>query len=89
MITSNQNEDYVYFVAETPGFSPFAITGTADETGKQTDTSFSLPDGAETSLAPSDSDDMTQSTQKSSPGFELASVITVFALTSLAMKRRS
>jgi PGF-pre-PGF domain-containing protein len=76
---SGEDDKYLYFTAETPGFSPFAITGkiTANEAVNATSSENqtgpnigSLENNASNATSTEQTPAQTQSPSKKSPGFE-------------------
>ncbi|WP_321428450.1 S-layer protein domain-containing protein [uncultured Methanolobus sp.] len=78
------DDDYVYYVSETSGFSTFAITGKTTELGSKTDTSFSLQD-SETESAGQKPEN---TSSKSTPGLGIVTIIAIFSLNALVTRRR-
>ena len=87
----DEDEKYIYFESETPGFSPFAITGNTEEELKiQLDTSYSQQDADGLNAFASEIDNSTlhADPDKNTPGMGFESVVTLLALAALIVRKR-
>lgn len=93
-----EDDEYVYFEAETPGFSPFAITGvTQEETGIQKSTLELVPvknpteASAGTGEQPTSGESIEQpeSGEGNAAGLDFRFVVMLLACASLVVRRRS
>lgn len=83
----SEDDEYVYFEAETPGFSPFAITGiTQKESGTQKNTLKLVPDENLTNSS-AVTGDQQESQDAAGPDFRFALVLTACAF--LVVRRKS
>lgn len=75
----SEDDEYVYFEAETPGFSPFAITGVTQEgSGVQKNTLELVPDENLTNIS-SITGDQHESPEESSTGLGFCFLLTLLA----------
>ncbi|SFM41457.1 PGF-pre-PGF domain-containing protein [Methanolobus profundi] len=85
---TGEDEEYVYFTASTPGFSPFAIVvkGLSDdatnEVSEETDQGSTDAEEVDTGSASSEDDDT-----KGTPGFEAPVLISMLAIAYIFSKR--
>lgn len=85
----NEDDEYVYFEAETPGFSPFAITGaTAKEAGVMKSTLELIPMKNQTD-ASAGPGGQPESGEENAAGLDLRFVVGVLACAFLIVRRRS
>jgi PGF-pre-PGF domain-containing protein len=84
---TDEDDTYVYFKAETPGFSPFAIAGTASvETVEDSDTSlYSTEEETIDSTVEAETDAETSSAL---PGFEILLAVAGLAISGLLVRRK-
>ncbi|KKH95709.1 hypothetical protein EO95_06280 [Methanosarcina sp. 1.H.T.1A.1] len=80
---SKDDEKYMYFTAETPGFSPFAITG--EKTAKETVTEI-LPEPDTQDLEQNNTASEVEQEKTSMPGFEM--IYCVIGLLGVFLYRR-
>jgi PGF-pre-PGF domain-containing protein len=84
---SGEDDKYLYFTAQTPGFSPFAITGkaatsgTVNDTQSQTITQSIEQNNTSNATNVEQTPEQTQSPSKKTPGFEMfIGIISLFAV---------
>ncbi|RXA19997.1 PGF-pre-PGF domain-containing protein [Methanosarcina sp. MSH10X1] len=87
-----EDSKYLYFTAETPMFSSFAITGRAvvKETGNETEPATGVQDAGQESIAAGSKDGQKSETGKSTsiPGFEaVCGVVSLFAVSLYQRKK--
>ncbi|MEZ5335162.1 MAG: S-layer protein domain-containing protein [Methanolobus sp.] len=85
----DEDDKYIYFISETSGFSVFAITGEALELTEKTDVSYSLQDNTEYNIDTNESENSKSSEQKSTSGFGITAVITLYSLAALVLRSRN
>lgn len=85
----NEDDEYVYFEAETPGFSPFAITGVTQEgSGVQKSTLELIPKENLTD-ASAGTGEQPVSGDENAEGLDFRFVVMLFACAFLVVRRRS
>ncbi len=89
----DEDENYIYFISETPGFSPFAITGnTGKELSGQEDTRYNQPIGdiqSDTPTSGNESEDKSTEQSTNTPGVSVGLIATIVSFAALVLRKRN
>ena len=88
----DEDDKYIYFESETPGFSPFAITGNTEEglTAQETSTSSQIDESEQSGISAGMDEKYEESAveSKNTPALSFGFVTMLFACAALVVRKR-